>query len=115
MKKFIQTVIMFLSLIGAINWGLLGLLNLNIAILSFGEDSFLTRLTYLLVSLSTLYLLFHPDLGGSYIYRTRTYKSRLNHDIESKQMINQTSPLVKEQENFINEGGNSQPLKNDYI
>jgi uncharacterized membrane protein YuzA (DUF378 family) len=112
MKKYIKALILFLALSGAINWGLLGLFDLNIVTLSFGENTFLTKLTYLLISLSNLYLLLYPDLGGDYVYWSRKRKSELNyHGVAAKQTIDPASPSIKEQENFISEGGNSQPLE----
>lgn len=115
MKKLIQAVIIFLALGGALNYGLLGLLNLNIVVLCFGDSLFLIRFVYLLMGLSLLYLLLHPNLGGGYIYQIKRRKSKLNHDIHTKQVINQDSPSIKEQENFISEGGNSQSLGKDEI
>ena len=47
-----------LVIIGAINWGLLGLFNFDIVALIFGEMTALTRIVYGLVGLSAVYLLF---------------------------------------------------------
>ncbi len=50
-----------LVVIGALNWGLMGLLNFNLVEMLFGVSS-LTQLVYVLVGLSGLYLvLTHKD------------------------------------------------------
>ena len=47
-----------LVIIGAINWGLIGLLNFDLVAKIFGEFSFLTRTIYTLVGLSGIFLIF---------------------------------------------------------
>lgn len=47
-----------LSVIGAINWGLVGLFDFNLVSALFGPMSTLSRIIYVLVGLSGLYLLF---------------------------------------------------------
>ncbi|APR76573.1 DUF378 domain-containing protein [Minicystis rosea] len=47
-----------LSVIGAINWGLVGLFNFNVVSAIFGQMSTLTRIIYVLVGLAGLYLLY---------------------------------------------------------
>ena len=46
-----------LSIIGAINWGLIGFFNFNLVALIFGSMSWISRIIYALVGLSGLYLL----------------------------------------------------------
>ena len=47
-----------LVIIGAINWGLLGLFNFNLVSAIFGEPAnFLSRIIYILVGISGIYLL----------------------------------------------------------
>jgi hypothetical protein len=46
-----------LVLIGGVNWGLVGLGNINLVGLIFGS-SFLARLIYILVGLSAVYLIY---------------------------------------------------------
>lgn len=46
-----------LTIIGAINWGLVGLLNFNLVEAIFGKKSFASRLIYTLVGLAGVYLL----------------------------------------------------------
>ena len=46
---------MLLMVIGALNWGLVGALNVNLVTALFGEQSALTRVVYALVGLAGLY------------------------------------------------------------
>ena len=43
-----------LSIIGCINWGLVGLLNFNLVEYLFGDGSLLTRIVYILVMIAGL-------------------------------------------------------------
>lgn len=43
-----------LSIIGCLNWGLVGLLNFNLVEYLFGDGSLLTRLVYILVLIAGL-------------------------------------------------------------
>jgi len=47
-----------LLIIGGINWGLVGLLGLDLVALLFGPVSLLTRIVYILVGISALYVAF---------------------------------------------------------
>lgn len=53
--KSVGLVAMVLVLVGALNWGLVGLVNLNLVTAVFGEASKLTTVVYALVGLSALY------------------------------------------------------------
>lgn len=44
-------------IIGAVNWGLIGLLNFNLVAFLFGDMTLLSRIVYSLVGLCGLYLL----------------------------------------------------------
>ena len=46
-----------LSIIGAINWGLIGIFRLDLVAFLFGDMSWLSRIIYILVGLSGLYLI----------------------------------------------------------
>ena len=46
-----------LVIIGAINWGLIGLLRLDLVSLLFGNMTWLSRVVYTLVGISGMYLL----------------------------------------------------------
>lgn len=51
----LKTVSKWLVVIGAINWGLVGLLNINLVTLLFGSWPWLVMLVYVLVGLSGLW------------------------------------------------------------
>ena len=46
-----------LVIIGAINWGLIGLFRLDLVSLLFGNMTWLSRVVYTLVGISSMYLL----------------------------------------------------------
>ncbi|MCK6257130.1 DUF378 domain-containing protein [Fictibacillus sp. KIGAM418] len=46
-----------LAIIGALNWGLIGLFDFNVVTAIFGSGSTLTQIIYVLVGLSGLWLL----------------------------------------------------------
>ncbi|MBR3646720.1 MAG: DUF378 domain-containing protein [Lachnospiraceae bacterium] len=56
-SRFIDYTALTLTIIGAINWGLVGLLNFDLVAFLFGNMSLLSRAVYTLVALSGLYLL----------------------------------------------------------
>ena len=53
--KILSYIALTLVIIGALNWGLIGLLDFNIVDTLFGTDSFLSSLIYSLVGLSCIY------------------------------------------------------------
>ena len=62
--KVIDTIALALVVIGAINWGLIGLFNFNLVDTLFGIGSVLSRIVYTLVGVSglwTIRLLFARD------------------------------------------------------
>jgi uncharacterized membrane protein YuzA (DUF378 family) len=54
----VDKLFLILLIIGGLNWGLVGLFNLDLVAAIFGVLSPFSRLIYLLVGLSALYLLF---------------------------------------------------------
>ena len=63
--KVIDKIALVLIIIGAINWGLIGLFKFNLVDTLFGEMSVLSRIVYTLVGISGLWgikLLFNQDL-----------------------------------------------------
>jgi len=48
---------LILVVIGGLNWGLVGLLNFDLVATIFGNMSLLSRLVYVLVGLSAIYLI----------------------------------------------------------
>ena len=55
MKTF-NVVALTVVIIGAVNWGLIGLLNFNLVAFLFGDMTLLSRIVYSLVGLCGLYL-----------------------------------------------------------
>ena len=53
--KIIDKVALLLIIIGAINWGLIGLFEFNLVDTIFGEMSLLSRIIYTLVGISGLW------------------------------------------------------------
>lgn len=51
-------VAIILAVVGAINWGLIGLFNFNLVAAIFGELSPVSRIVYIVVAVAGLYLLF---------------------------------------------------------
>lgn len=49
-----QKICLTITIIGAVNWGLIGLLDFNLVTFLFGNDSILTKITYILVGLTGL-------------------------------------------------------------
>ena len=53
--KVIDTIALILVIIGAINWGLIGLFQFNLVEFLFGAMTILSRITYILVGISGLW------------------------------------------------------------
>ncbi len=53
--KIIDKIALALVIIGAINWGLIGLFNFNLVDTIFGAMSILSRIIYILVGISGLW------------------------------------------------------------
>lgn len=53
--KALNLITLILVIIGGINWGLVGLFNLNLVEMIFGFAPMLTRIIYILVGLSALW------------------------------------------------------------
>ena len=54
--KMVHMVAFVLVVVGAVNWGLVGLFQWNLVEVLFGMDSMLTMVVYVLVGASGLYL-----------------------------------------------------------
>lgn len=50
----VQKILLVITIIGAINWGLVGLLDVDLVAFLFGTQSFLTRMVYTLVAICGL-------------------------------------------------------------
>ncbi len=53
--KVIDTIALILVIIGAINWGLVGIFNFNLVDAIFGAMSIISRIIYILVGISGLW------------------------------------------------------------
>lgn len=53
--KAIDTIALILVIVGAINWGLIGLFNFNLVSMLFGNMSALSRIIYTLVGIAGLW------------------------------------------------------------
>ena len=56
--ELIKKISFVLTIIGGLNWGLIGLLGIDFVSMLFGPMTILARLVYVLVGLSSLYLIF---------------------------------------------------------
>lgn len=48
----LQKVLLVLTIVGAINWGLVGLFDINLVTSIFGSTTFLTRMIYTLIAIA---------------------------------------------------------------
>ena len=63
-NKFLDCIALTISIIGAINWGLIGLFRFDLVAFIFGDMSLISRIVYVLVGICGLYLLtFYMRLG----------------------------------------------------
>ncbi len=53
---FMEKLTLWLAIIGGINWGLVGFFGFNLVGALFGDMSILTRIVYMLVGLSAVWL-----------------------------------------------------------
>ena len=54
--KVLKIVTLVLVIVGGLNWGLVGLLNFDLVAAIFGDMSAISRVVYILVGLSAVYL-----------------------------------------------------------
>lgn len=50
--KILQKIALVLTIIGAVNWGLIGLFDFNLVATLFGAESVISRIIYILVGLA---------------------------------------------------------------
>ena len=55
--KLLNYFALAITIIGAVNWGLIGLFNFNLVAFLFGDMTLLARIVYTLVGLCGLYLI----------------------------------------------------------
>ena len=64
-NKYIDGTALAIAIIGAVNWGLIGLFKFDLVRFLFGDMSLLSRIVYIVVDLCGLYLLtFFMHLGN---------------------------------------------------
>ncbi len=56
-NKFIDSFALTIAIIGAVNWGLIGIFSFDLVAFLFGDMSWLSRIVYTLVGICGLYLL----------------------------------------------------------
>ena len=49
--EMLQKILLVITIIGAINWGLVGLFDINLVAMLFGDGSFLSRSIYTIVGI----------------------------------------------------------------
>lgn len=54
--KILKSIALILVIVGGLNWGLVGLFNFDLVAMIFGEMSAVSRMVYVLVGLSAVYL-----------------------------------------------------------
>lgn len=65
MGKCLDITALIITIIGALNWGLIGLFKFDLVAFIFGDMSLLSRIVYVLVGLCGLYLIsFFGKLGN---------------------------------------------------
>ena len=65
-SKIIDGITLTLTIVGAINWGLVGLFGFNLVSFLFGEMSWLSRIIYIVIALCGFYLItFFTNCGGN--------------------------------------------------
>lgn len=55
--KWLDITALVITIIGAINWGLIGIFRLDLVAFLFGDMTWLSRIVYVLVGLCGLYLI----------------------------------------------------------
>lgn len=56
-NKILDCIALTITIIGAVNWGLIGFFDFNLVATIFGSMSWLSRVIYALVGISGLYLI----------------------------------------------------------
>lgn len=65
-KRLIDCIALTITIIGAVNWGLIGLFRFDLVAFLFGDMSWLSRIVYSLVGLCGLYLItFYMNIADS--------------------------------------------------
>lgn len=59
-RDMVSWIALILLIIGGLNWGLVGLIKLDVVATIFGDMTVLARIIYLLVGISGIYILLMP-------------------------------------------------------
>lgn len=63
-NKCLDSIALTIAIIGAVNWGLIGLFSFDLVAMIFGNMSWISRIIYALVGISGLYLItFYMYIG----------------------------------------------------
>ncbi len=65
-KNAIDWIALILVIIGGLNWGLVGLFNLDLVAAIFGAGSIISRIIYSLVGLAALYMIYFATKADTY-------------------------------------------------
>ena len=60
-KSTLDWIALVLVIIGGLNWGLVGLLNLDLVAAIFGAGSLIAKIVYILVGLAALYTIYYAS------------------------------------------------------
>lgn len=69
---FWRNLALVLTIIGGINWGLVGAFDFDLVAFLFGPFSVLSRITYILVGLSALAMIFVPMCSVKEVFNTKS-------------------------------------------
>lgn len=61
---FLKKLAWILTIVGGLNWGLVGAFGFNLVTMLFGDASFLTSLVYILVGISAIGMIFLPPCNN---------------------------------------------------
>ena len=56
--SLVDYIALILVIVGGLNWGLVGVFDLNLVTMLFGDATLITRIVYGLVGLSAIYLIY---------------------------------------------------------
>ena len=59
----VRQIVGWVLVVGALNWGLVGLLNLNVVEMLLGSGSLLTRAVYIVVELAGVWKVYNMTMG----------------------------------------------------
>lgn len=74
--NWVDVTALVLVVIGALNWGLVGLFDFNLVSAIFGVDTFLSNLIYIVVGIAGLYTIWTVVKAGQQTAEQRTMRAR---------------------------------------